>query len=88
AVFLQNFVGILKPRAALALYTLQSGALPDGQVERILVRMDGAIRFKQERDKTFLSVLGLGEVETHDWVEYRATPRGLVVGSFALERIR
>jgi len=57
-------------------------------VETILSRMDGAIRFKQERDKTFLSVLGLGEVETHDWVEYRATPRGLVVGSFALERIR
>ncbi|HXQ93890.1 MAG TPA: ATPase domain-containing protein [Thermoplasmata archaeon] len=86
--FLQNLVGILKPRNALALYSLESGSLPESQVETILSRMDGAIRFKQERDKTFLSVLGLGEVETHDWVEYRATPRGLVVGSFALERIR
>jgi KaiC/GvpD/RAD55 family RecA-like ATPase len=86
--FLQNLVGILKPRNAIALYSLESGSLPESQVETILSRMDGAIRFKQERDKTFLSVLGLGEVETHDWVEYRATPRGLVVGSFALERIR
>ncbi len=86
--FLQNLVGILKPRNAVAMYSLESGSLPESQVETILSRMDGAIRFKQERDKTFLSVLGLGEVETHDWVEYRATPRGLVVGSFALERIR
>ncbi|MCI4327880.1 MAG: hypothetical protein L3K16_09705 [Thermoplasmata archaeon] len=86
--YLQNLVGVLKPRNAVALYSLESGSLPESQVETILSRMDGAIRFKQERDKTFLSVLGLGEVETHDWVEYRATPRGLVVGSFTLERIR
>lgn len=88
AAFLQNFVGILKPRTALAFYTLQSGALPEGQVERILVRMDGAIRFKQDGDKTFLQVAGLGEVATREWVEYRATNRSLVIGSFALERIR
>jgi hypothetical protein len=86
--YLQNLVGILKPRNAVALYALESGSLPENQIETILSRMDGAIRFKQERDKTFLSVQGLGDVETHDWVEYRATPRGLVVGSFALERIR
>ncbi len=88
SAFLQNFVGILKPRAALAFYTLQSGALPDGQVERILVRMDGAIRFKQDGEKTLLQVAGLGEVQTREWVEYRATNRSLVIGSFALERIR
>ncbi|MCI4324292.1 MAG: hypothetical protein L3K00_00155 [Thermoplasmata archaeon] len=86
--FLQNIVAILKPRNAIAFYTLESGTLPESQTETILSRMDGAIRFKQDRDKTFLSVLGLGDVETRDWVEYRATPRGLVVGSFALERIR
>jgi hypothetical protein len=86
--FLQNIVAILKPRNALAFYSLETGSLPESQTETILSRMDGAIRFKQERDKTFLSVLGLGDVETRDWVEYRATPRGLIVGSFALERIR
>jgi KaiC/GvpD/RAD55 family RecA-like ATPase len=86
--FLQNIVAILKPRNAIAFYTLETGTLPESQTETILSRMDGAIRFKQERDKTFLSVLGLGDVETREWVEYRATPRGLVVGSFALERIR
>jgi KaiC/GvpD/RAD55 family RecA-like ATPase len=86
--FLQNAVGILKLRDALAMYTLEGGAVPEAQVEALLGRMDGAILFRQDRDKTFLSVKGLGEVQTHDWVECRATNRTLVVGSFALERIR
>jgi KaiC/GvpD/RAD55 family RecA-like ATPase len=86
--FLQNFVGILKQRSALALYVVEQGTIPDGRVESIQGRMDGAIRFKQERGKSFLSVQGLGDVQTRDWVEYRATNRQLVIGSFALERIR
>ncbi|HYK93500.1 MAG TPA: ATPase domain-containing protein [Thermoplasmata archaeon] len=87
-VFLQNFVGILKPRPATAVYSLEGGALTEAQVERLLSRMDGAIRFKQERDKTFLSVAGVGEVATRDWIECRATNKALIVGSFSLERIR
>jgi KaiC/GvpD/RAD55 family RecA-like ATPase len=86
--FLQNVVGILKQRSALAMYSLEGGALSDAQVESLLGRMDGAILFRQERDKTFLSVKGLGEIETRDWVECRATNRALIIGSFALERIR
>ncbi|MCI4354422.1 MAG: RAD55 family ATPase, partial [Thermoplasmata archaeon] len=87
-VFLQNFVGILKPRASLAMYSLDAGALSDAQSEQILSRMDGSIRFKQERDKTFLAVAGFGEVATREWIECRATNRTLVIGSFSLERIR
>jgi KaiC/GvpD/RAD55 family RecA-like ATPase len=86
--FLQNVVGILKPRNALSVYSLEGAALSDAQVETLLGRMDGAIVFRQDRDKTFLSVKGLGEVQTRDWVECRATNRALIVGSFALERIR
>jgi KaiC/GvpD/RAD55 family RecA-like ATPase len=86
--FLQNVVGILKPRNALAMYSLEGGALSEPQVETLLSRMDGAIVFRQDRDKTFLSVKGFGEVETREWIECRATNRALIVGSFALERIR
>ena len=86
--FLQNVVGILKPRPALAMYALEAGALSEAAVESLLGRMDGAIVFRQERDKTFLAVKGIGEVETRDWVECRATSRALIIGSFALERIR
>ena len=86
--FLQNVVGTLKPHRALAMYSLEPGALSDAQVETLLTRMDGAIRFRQDRDRTFLSVQGFGGVQTRDWVECRATRRSLIVGSFALERIR
>ena len=86
--FLQNVVGILKPRPALAMYSLEAGALSEPTVKGFLGRMDGAIVFRQERDKTYLSVKGLGDVETRDWVECRATNRALIIGSFALERIR
>ena len=86
--FLQNVVGILKPRNAAAMYSLEGGALSEAQVETLLSRMDGAIVFRQDRDRLYLSVKGFGEVETRDWVECRATQRALVVGSFALERIR
>jgi KaiC/GvpD/RAD55 family RecA-like ATPase len=86
--FLQNVVGILKPRATLALYALEAGALTEAQVEALLGRMDGAIVFRQDRDRTYLSVRGFGDAETRDWVECRATNRALIVGSLALERIR
>lgn len=86
--FLQNVVGILKPREALAMYSLEGGALGEAQVESLLGRMDGAIVFRQDRDRTFLSVKGFGDVQTREWVECRATNRALIVGSFALERIR
>jgi KaiC/GvpD/RAD55 family RecA-like ATPase len=86
--FLQNVVGILKPREALAMYSLEAGALSEAQVESLLGRMDGAIVFRQDRDRTFLAVKGFGDVQTREWVECRATNRALVVGSFALERIR
>jgi hypothetical protein len=86
--FLQNLVGILKPRPALAMYSLDAGALSEAAVRGILGRMDGAFVFRQERDRTFLAVKGLGDAETRDWVECRATNRALIIGSFALERIR
>ncbi|MCI4317975.1 MAG: hypothetical protein L3J96_05495, partial [Thermoplasmata archaeon] len=86
--FLQNLVAILKPRAAIAMYTVDGGVLAEGPLESLQTRMDGAILFKQERGRTFLSVQGLGEVQSRDWVEYRATNRAVMVGSFSLERIR
>jgi KaiC/GvpD/RAD55 family RecA-like ATPase len=86
--FFQNFVGILKARLALGIYLVDQGTVPDSRVEVAQSRIDGAIRFKQDRDRAYLSVQGLGDVQTRDWVEYRATNRQLIIGSFALERIR
>jgi KaiC/GvpD/RAD55 family RecA-like ATPase len=88
AVFFQNFVGILKPREAVAVYALDSGLLPEALMGSLQSRADGVIEFREEREKRFLAVRGLGDVETRDWIEYRSTAQGLVIGSFALERIR
>ncbi|MCI4367205.1 MAG: hypothetical protein L3K08_05600, partial [Thermoplasmata archaeon] len=88
STFFQNFVGILKPRNALVLYVVDTGLLPEALFGAIKSRADGVIEFKEDRGRSFLSVVGLGEVETRDWVGYRATPEGLVIGSFTLERIR
>jgi KaiC/GvpD/RAD55 family RecA-like ATPase len=86
--FLQNVVGILKPRNSLVVYSLEAGALSEPAVETLLSRMDGALLFRQDRDRLLLSVKGFGDVETRDWIECRVTQRALIVGSFALERIR
>jgi KaiC/GvpD/RAD55 family RecA-like ATPase len=86
--FLQNFVGILKPRPATAMYGIDSGAISEGQVATIQGRMDGSIHFQSQQGRTSLAVQGLGDAVTRDWVEYRATDRSITVGSFALERIR
>ncbi|HZY69796.1 MAG TPA: ATPase domain-containing protein [Thermoplasmata archaeon] len=87
-VFLQNLVGILKPRNAIAMYSVDKGAIGEAQTQTIQSRVDGSIEFKTDRGKTFLAVQGLGDVQSRDWIEYRATGRGLVIGSFSLERIR
>jgi KaiC/GvpD/RAD55 family RecA-like ATPase len=86
--FVRNFVGILKPRKAVALYAIDPATLDESRVESALARMDGAVRFREEHSKTQLQVQGLGDVASRDWVEYRATNRTLALGSFALERIR
>jgi KaiC len=85
---LQGLVGVLRAHGALAMYSLEAGAVSEAQLESLLGRMDGALLFRQERGRTLLSAKGFGGVATTDWVESRATERGIVLGSFALQRIR
>lgn len=85
---LQNLLGVLRSHEALAMYSLEAGAVTESQVESLLGRMDGALLFRQERGRTLLAAKGFGGVATGDWVECRPTEKGLVLGSFALERIR
>ncbi|MCI4350803.1 MAG: hypothetical protein L3K15_04750 [Thermoplasmata archaeon] len=87
-VFVQNLVGILKARDALAVYAVDKGAISEAQIQTLQARVDGSIECKNERGRSYLTVQGLGEVASREWIEFRATPRGLVIGSFSLERIR
>jgi hypothetical protein len=50
--------------------------------------MTGAIHFKTEKQKTLLSVEGVCDAQTRNWVDYRHTNKALMIGAFSLERIR
>jgi KaiC/GvpD/RAD55 family RecA-like ATPase len=86
--FLQQLVGLLRERSSIGLYLVDPGTVEDAEVRSALQRMDGALTFQQDRGRTVLSVTGLGEVATRDPVDYRVVGNSLVLGSFALERIR
>jgi len=86
--FVQRLVNRLRQTKAVAAFALERGMHTDQQVESLEHLMDGAIHFKSEKQKTQLQVIGLGEVQTRDWVPYKASNKAITIGSFQLERIR
>src|SRR3990172_7070404 len=86
--FVQRFVNRLRQGKCVAAFALERGMHTDQQVESLQQLMDGAIHFRQDKSKTMMSVVGIGEVQTRDWVPYKFTNKTLLIGSFQLERIR
>ncbi len=86
--FVQRLVNRLRQTKAVAAFALERGMHTDQQVESLEHLMDGALHFKSEKQKTQLQVIGLGEVQTRDWVPYKASNKAVMIGSFQLERIR
>jgi len=86
--FVQRFVNRLRQSKCVAAFALERGMHTDQQVESLQQLMDGALHFKQDKSKTLMSVVGIGEVQTRDWVPYKFTNKALMIGSFQLERIR
>lgn len=86
--FFRNLLAVLRPADAATVYSIDRGVIDERQLEELQAALDGGILFQRVSGKTSLSVLGLGDVATRQWVEYRRTDRGFSLGSFALERIR
>jgi KaiC/GvpD/RAD55 family RecA-like ATPase len=86
--FVQRFVNRLRQGKCVAAFALERGMHTDQLVESLQQLMDGAIHFRQDKSKTMLSVVGIGEVQTREWVPYKFTNKTLLIGSFQLERIR
>jgi len=86
--FVQRFVNRLRQTKCVAAFAIERGMHTDQQVESLQQLMDGALMFRQDKSKTLISVVGVGEVQTRDWVPYKFTNKALMVGSFQLERIR
>ncbi|MGQ9588606.1 MAG: DUF7504 family protein, partial [Thermoplasmata archaeon] len=86
--FVQSFAGRVKQANAVSLFAVERGMHTEQQLESIQHHMTGAIQFKTDKQKTLLSVQGIGDVQTRDWIEYKHTNKALMIGAFSLERIR
>ena len=86
--FVQRFVNRLRQSKCVAAFAIERGMHTDQQIESLQQLMDGALHFKQDKSKTLMSVVGIGEVQSRDWVPYKFTNKALMIGSFQLERIR
>ncbi len=86
--FFQRLVNRLRQTKAVSLFALERGMHTDQTLEALEHMVDGAIHFRQDKQKTQLQVAGLSEVQTRDWVPYKFTNKAIMIGSFQLERIR
>jgi KaiC/GvpD/RAD55 family RecA-like ATPase len=86
--FVQNLAGRMKQAKAISLYAVEKGMHTEQQLESIQHHMSGAIQFKTEKQKTLLSVQGICDVQTREWIQYRHTNKAVMIGAFSLERIR
>ncbi|MCU0852708.1 MAG: hypothetical protein MUC90_05580, partial [Thermoplasmata archaeon] len=86
--FVQTIAGKTKQGGGIGVYAVERGMHTEQQLESIQHHMSGAIQFKSDKGKTLLSVQGIGDAQTRDWIEYKHTNKALMVGAFSLERIR
>ncbi len=86
--FFQRLVNRLRQTKVVSLFALERGMHSDQTIEALEHMVDGALHFRQDKQKTLLQVAGLSEVQTRDWVPYKFTNKALMIGSFQLERIR
>lgn len=86
--FFQRLVNRLRQTKVVSLFALERGMHTDQTIEALEHMVDGALHFRQDKQKTQLQVAGLSEVQTRDWVPYKFTNKAIMIGSFQLERIR
>ncbi len=86
--FLQPFCGRRKRDRAVAFFSIEKGMHDDQDIQMIGSVTDGIIDFKLESLKTYLSIRGLGDVQSRAWIDYTYSKKGLVIGSFSLDHIR
>jgi len=86
--FLQGFSGRLKQAGGVSAYAVERGMHTEQQLEAMQHHMTGSLQFKTDKQKTLISVQGVGDVQTRDWIEYKHSNRALMIGAFSLERIR
>ncbi|MEW5748893.1 MAG: ATPase domain-containing protein [Candidatus Thermoplasmatota archaeon] len=86
--FVQELSSKVRQARSVAAYAIERGMHTDQQLGSIQAQMTGAIHFKTEKQKTLISVEGVCDAQTRNWIDYRHTNKALMIGAFSLERIR
>jgi len=86
--FLQPFCGKRKREKCVAMYAIEKGMHDDQEIQMIFSVMDGMIDYKVEQLKTYMSIKGIGDVQSKAWIEYTYSKQGLSIGSFSLDHIK
>lgn len=86
--FVQTLAGRMKQANGVCVYAVERGMHTEQQLESIQTNMSGAVQFKTDKQKTLMSVQGIGDAQTRAWIEYRHTNKAIMIGAFSLERIR
>ncbi|MCK4970381.1 MAG: recombinase RecA, partial [Thermoplasmata archaeon] len=86
--FLQKLTGLLKRTHAVSLYPIDEGMHTHTDIQMLGHVMDGSFQFKAENLKTYISIQGVCDTQSRDWIQYQYTKKGLNIGSFTLSHIR
>jgi KaiC/GvpD/RAD55 family RecA-like ATPase len=86
--FVQTIVGRMRQANGISAFAVERGMHTEQQLESVQHHMTGAVHFKTDKQKTLLSVQGIGDAQTRDWIEYKHTNKAVMIGAFSLERIR
>ncbi|MCI4320836.1 MAG: hypothetical protein L3K05_00815 [Thermoplasmata archaeon] len=86
--FLQPFSGRRRLDGAAAYYVLETGMHSESDLQTLEHMTDGSVNLKLDQLKTFLSVRGLGEVQSRAWIGYTFSKKSFSLGSFSLDHIR
>ena len=86
--FLSPFVGKRRKSKAVCLYLLEKGMHGEQDIQMLGMIMDGMVEFNVDQMRTFLTVNGVGDVQTRGNVRYNWSNHGLSIGSFTLDHIK
>ena len=86
--FLQPFCGKRKREKCVAMFAIDKGMHDEQDIQTIFSVMDGMVDFKVEQLKTYMSIRGIGDVQSRAWIEYTYSKQGLSIGSFSLDHIK
>lgn len=86
--FLSPFVGKRRKSKAVCLYLLEKGMHSEQDIQMLGMMMDGIVDFSVDQMRTFMTVVGVGDVQTRGNVRYNWSNHGLSIGSFTLDHIK